>query len=113
MKDEIQNRAFYDAGERTFTFVRTQDVEPILEQNKEYRSQEQHSDWGRHIASVPLVVIEQWLHEEWNNGNTGIKWGDEEFDRLLKRKLEDPDNAYLRTDKKAPIAGWTHRNTLP
>lgn len=104
---DIVSTPHYDPDERKFTIVRVQDVEPILDQNKAYRAEDQKSDWGRHIGSVPLIVIEQWLHEEWNKGNTNIKWGDEEFERLIWRKLYDPDNAYLRTDKKSPLAGWS------
>jgi hypothetical protein len=107
LSTDIINKAFYDAGERKFTFVRTQDVEPILDQNKAFRSMEQTSDTFRHTAQVPMVLIEQWLQEEWRKGNTTIKFGSEECDLLIYAKLQDPDYAYLRTDMKSPMAGWS------
>ena len=97
----------WDEGEKKTTFVRVQDVEPILEQNKVDRSLEQRSDWGRHVARIPNVIIEQWLHEEMDKGNTMLRLGTAEFDALIKRKLADPDWAFLRTDKPALQAGWS------
>lgn len=75
-----------------------QDVEPILERNKQLRSMEQRSDWGRHIASIPNVTITQWLNEEYARGNVDLRLGSKEFDQLVAKKLRDPDYAYLRTD---------------
>jgi hypothetical protein len=75
-----------------------QDVEPILEQNKQLRSQEQRSDWGRHVASIPNVIMTRWLNEEWTKGNLTLKAFGPEMDALVERKLKDPDWAWLRTD---------------
>jgi len=75
-----------------------QDVEPILEHNKELRTQSQKSDWGRHVAKIPNVIITRWLNEEWARGNLGLRPFTREFDELVKRKLADPDWKYLRTD---------------
>lgn len=88
-----------DHNEKTTTFGRTQDVEPYLEHNKLLRSMPQKSDWGRHIASIPNVIIERWLNEEHARGNIGLRLYSREFDELIARKLRDPDWAYLRTDK--------------
>jgi hypothetical protein len=77
-----------------------QDVEPILEQNKQLRSQEQCSDWGRHIASIPNVIMTRWLNEEWTKGNLTLKAFGPEMDALVEKKLRDPDWAWLRTDNK-------------
>lgn len=97
---EIVNKAFYDAGERKFTFLRVQDVEPIIDDNKRLQAQSQRSDWGRHIATIPNIFLEKWLHEELDRGNVGLRLGSKEFDALIKRKLEDPDYRYLRTDSR-------------
>ena len=75
----------------------TQDVEPILEHNKRLRAEPQRSDWGRHVASIPNVILVQWLNEEQARGNTGLRMFPHEFDALVARKLADPDWAYLRT----------------
>ena len=76
----------------------TQDVEPILENNKRLRSERQVSDWGRHIADIPNVIVAQWLNEEYARGNTQLRPFTPEFDLLVQKKLRDPEWAYLRTD---------------
>ena len=93
----IVNKAFYDAGERSFTFVGVQDVEPYLEQNKQLRSMEQKGEW-RHTSTIPNIVLTQWLHEELDRGHVGLRLGSKEFSEIIQRKLNDPDWAYLRTD---------------
>lgn len=102
---DIVNRAFFDRSERKFTFARVQDVEPILEQNKELRSYRQESDFCRHKATIPNVLIEKWLHEELDKGNVTLKLDSEEFERLIDRKLKDPDYAYLLT-ASAQVQGF-------
>jgi hypothetical protein len=77
----------------------TQDVEPILEHNKQLRREPQRSDWGRHVATIPNVILVRWLNEERARGNTGLRMFTREFDEIVARKLRDPDWAYLRTDK--------------
>ena len=76
-----------------------EDVEQILERNKQLRGEPQRSDWGRHVASIPNVILIQWLNEEHARGNTGLRMFTRGFDELIARKLADPDWAYLRTDK--------------
>jgi hypothetical protein len=76
-----------------------QDVEDIVERNKAIQSLPQRSDWGRHVASIPLNIINQWLNEEWARGNVSLRMAGPEFDELLERKLRDPDWRYLRTDR--------------
>jgi hypothetical protein len=62
------------------------------------RSQPQTSDWGRHIASIPNVILVKWLNEEHARGNVALRLFSEEFNRLIAKKLKDPEWAYLRTD---------------
>jgi hypothetical protein len=92
-----------DRADRRIIAVTTQDVEPILERNKLLRSMPQpprrRADWGRHIASIPNVILVQWLNEEYAAGNTALRMFTAEFNELVARKLRDPDWAYLRTDK--------------
>lgn len=96
---EVEKRAFYDASERAFTFLQVQDVEPILDRNKELRSIEQTGDWGRHVATIPNVVLMQWLNEEYERGNVGLRMYSAEFDQLVARKLQDSDFRNFRTDR--------------
>ena len=77
----------------------TQDVEPILERNQHQRAEQQRSDWARHVATIPNVILLKWLNEAHARGNTGLRMFTKEFDALVKRKLEDPDWKYLRTDR--------------
>ncbi len=74
----VQRKLHIDRGEKTFTVVNTQDVEPILEHNKEARAK----------------------------GNIDLQMYSPEFDKIVERKLADPDWAYLRTDKPAAMNGW-------
>jgi hypothetical protein len=71
----------------------TQDVEPILENNALLRSQPQRSDWAREIAEIPNVILVQWANE------SGLRPFTPEFNRLVRRKLEDPDWKHLRVDR--------------
>lgn len=93
--------------EETLTFVNVQDVEPILDLNKAQRSEDQHSDWGRRVARIPNAIMLQWFYEEHAKGNTSLQMYSEEFDRIVALKLQDPDWAYLRTDKPKLQAGWS------
>jgi hypothetical protein len=103
----VETRFHLDRGGQDIAIERVQDVEDILARNRELRAQEQRSDWGRHIASIPCVILERWLNDEAARGNQTIRWGSKEFDALVARKLRDPDWAYLRTDKRALTVGWT------
>lgn len=95
----IETRLHLDRTEKLIIAETIQDVEPILEHNKALRSMDQPSDWGRHIASIPNVIITKWLNEAWAEGNTQLRPFSPEFDLIVKKKLQDPDWKYLRTDK--------------
>ena len=86
----------------------TQDVEDIIENNKRLQNTPQKSDWGRHIADIPNNFINKWLNEAWAAGNVNMKMFDEDFNRMVKMKLDDPDWKWLRTDDKALSfkTGW-------
>ncbi len=88
-------RPHFESDGRTFHVEHVQDVEPILERNAQLRAEPQRSDWGRHIASIPNVIIARWMNE------TGIMPFTKEFDEIVARKLKDPEWAYLRTDNAA------------
>lgn len=87
------------AREKTIVVVSEDDVEDVLERNKVLRSLPQKSDWGRHVASIPSIILVQWLNEEYQRGNNTIKFLSAEWDKLVAKKLSDPDWAYLRVDK--------------
>lgn len=85
---------FHPNTDGTFTIERVQDVEPILDHNKALQNERQRSDWGRQVASIPLVIIEKWANEE---GANLLAMGKDEAAAFLKRKLADPDWKWLRT----------------
>lgn len=91
-------RFHLDSNGNDFAVEHVQDVAPILEHNKKLRSMEQKSDWGRHVASIPNVIMARWLYEEYERGNVSIRMFGPEMDALVERKLKDPNWAYLRTD---------------
>ena len=86
------------ARDSTITVYQEDDVEPIIEQNKRLQNDPQKSDLGRHIGTIPNVILMQWLNAEWARGNTSMKFMDEEFNKMVAKKLHDPEWAYLRTD---------------
>lgn len=85
--------------EGDLTTERWQDCEDIIERNKQLKNEPQKSDWGRHIASIPCIFLEKWLNEEFADTGHLIKLWGPEMDEIIKRKLRDPDYAFLRTDK--------------
>ena len=93
----MENRILLDRADKRIITVDTQDVEPILEQNALDRTTQQRHDCARKVATVPNVILTQWLYEEHNRGNK-IRMFSKEFYELVYRKLSDPDWAKLRTD---------------
>lgn len=94
-----------DRSDEKIVVESVQDVEPVLDWNKVLRSVPQRSDWGRHVASIPLIILQKWLDEEFRRGHS-IRWYSEEFDELVDRKLRDPEWKYLRTDGHNFNLGW-------
>lgn len=103
----ILSRIHVQPSERAYTFERVQDVEPILEHNKALASESQNGDWGKHVARVPMVIIEKWLNDDNAKGNP-IRYLGPGFDEWLKKKLDDPDNRAWRVDNPSnPFhLGW-------
>mgnify|MGYP000081722652 CR=1 FL=1 len=71
--------------------LRSQDVEPILDQNARLRSAD-YAPGGdfRHAGRIPFVVAEEWARE------CGHKIGTKPFAQYVKKKLMDGDFAKLR-----------------
>ena len=92
----MRSRIHLDADGDALTIEHVQDVEPILERNKALCGEAQSSDWGRHIATIPNVVIVKWMNEE---GADVLRMSGEEFGAFIRRKLDDPDWRHLRVDK--------------
>lgn len=96
---EVKTRMFGDGGK--LVVHRVQDVEPCLEQNK--REITEAPSWRpyasgkrdnamRKVASIPLIVAEQWLKEGINVFST-----EPEQRRRVAQKLNSNEYAHLRT----------------
>ncbi len=95
---EVFTQGIRDRTENKIHFRRVQDVEPIIEANKALQNTTQKSDWGRHIARIPNVILEKWINED---GVNYLALPAEEFGKMIKRKLRDPDYRWLLvTDKQ-------------
>jgi hypothetical protein len=78
--------------------ARTQDVEPVLEANKRRMNdapglksgQVYQDEVFNKVASIPMVVVEQWMKE-------GIDIFNPDHADAVNRKLNDPEYRYLRT----------------
>ena len=96
-EDGVSSTFHYDPDGDQSTVRTVQDVEPILENNK--RLQTLNDGYTadrslRRVASIPLVVVQQWMKED------GVNWlalPKEEQTVYLRRKLNDPQWRYLRT----------------
>lgn len=94
-----------DASDNRITIYSEDDVQEVLDHNKACQTIEQRSDWGRHVAKIPTVILTRWLNEEWAKGNTTIRSLGAEFDDLIARKLQDPEWKFLRTDCRTSMVG--------
>lgn len=78
-----------------------QDVEGILDINKDARNHGRASpggkSLGRHVATVPNSIIYKWLSED------GVDVYDSDHQDGIAKKLNDPDWAYLRVDNRSHI----------
>ena len=89
----IGTRFAWQPSTETLLVERVQDVEPILEHNKKlYSLNDGYSPSRelRRVASIPLVVVEQWMKE-------GIDVYNRDHWPAVKRKLNDHENLFLRT----------------
>jgi hypothetical protein len=89
---EVSTLLVQDRSERVLTVLRVQDCEPIVENNKRLQNEPQKSETFRQVASIPNVIIEQWLIE------TGLERAGPEFWEFATRRImTDPDWKWLRT----------------
>lgn len=105
----IDTRFHFDSSERKIHVERVDDVEDIVENNKRLQSEPQKSDWGRHVANVPLIFIEKELNREHARGNTSLRYLGPGFDEWFKRTfLDNPDYRDFRVDNPSnPFhLGW-------
>lgn len=91
---DIETRVHRDSSDGSLIFERWQDCEAIIEANKRLANDPIRRDWGRHIATIPAVILEKWIRDD---GVNYLALPKDEFHRLVARKLRDPEWAHLRT----------------
>jgi hypothetical protein len=74
----------------------TQDVEAIVEDNKR-RQSERPTGFFRKLASVPTVVLYQWMLKDGIAPGVFMRMKKAEKMAWYRRHLNDSDNKYLRT----------------
>lgn len=86
---------YHPRPEGGFVIEHTDDVEDVIEFNKALRNtpQSRKSDF-RHVASIPPIFLLKWSREE---GVDYFQLPGPEFAARIKRKLNDPSYAFLRT----------------
>jgi hypothetical protein len=89
----VMTTYMHDEMSDTLTIKTSADVEANIEANKREYLDNQHSRFGdmKRVASIPVVVMEKWIAED------GINYMAPEHMNALRRKLNDPDNKFLRT----------------
>ena len=97
-EDWVTTRAVVDEDGDRLTVVREQDVEAILDHNKALQN-DGSNGYGatrdmRKVASIPLVVVEQWIKED---GVNLLHLSGPEKNAYLRKKLNDPDNRFFKT----------------
>lgn len=86
----------HDEMDDKLHIAHSQDVSPIIESNRRaYNASEndKYSDWNR-VASIPAVVVMEWMKEGIN-----VMAPTYEDQKKIKKKLNSPEYAYLRTRK--------------
>jgi hypothetical protein len=99
MTDAVRTDIVLDRADGRLIVASEQDVEPVLEHNAALRAEPQRRDWGRHVATIPNVILLRWLNEEYARGNVSLRPFTAEFNALVQRKLADPDWKHLRVDR--------------
>lgn len=88
-------KTIFHGGDDDVTIERVQDVEGILEENKRVYDEDQNRKaFGRRVASIPNIVIEQWMKEGINIFNMN---SDPDVRKKIFMKLNSPDWKHLRT----------------
>ncbi len=95
----------FKVDKREVVVYSNDDVEAYLEDNKRLRATPQQSDWGRHIASIPNIIMVKWLNEARQHGRT-VRYLSPEWDEIVAQKLKDPEWAYLRVDGPSQVVGY-------
>ena len=91
---QIVEHIHHDQSEDKLTSAHTQDVSAALEANKRARANAEGHRMGDmvRVASIPSIVAIEWMKEGIN-----VMAPNREDLKRIKKKLNSPDYAYLRT----------------
>lgn len=98
----IQTTRKFDQDGRILT-KSSQDIGGIIEQNKRDQNDSDFMNGFtpegdmKHVARVPLVVWQEWWREECRRRGKRIPIYGREMQKVVRVKLNDPDNKFLRT----------------
>jgi hypothetical protein len=87
----------HDEMDDKLHIAHAQDVSPIIRSNrKSFNASEKSDKWGdwNRVASIPAVVVMEWMKEGIN-----VMAPTYEDQKKIKKKLNSPEYAYLRTRK--------------
>lgn len=86
-------RHLYDDLTDTLVIHKATDIEANIEANKREYRDNSHARFGdlKKVASIPEDLMAKWIAED------GINYMKPEHAAALRRKLNDPDNRFLRT----------------
>lgn len=89
----VITRHHYDETEDRTVIHQSADVEANINANKREYIDNANAKFGdmKKVASIPMIIVDKWCAED------GINYLAPENVNALKRKLNDPDNRFLRT----------------
>lgn len=89
----VMTTYIHDEASDLLVIKTSADVEANIEANKREYSDNANARFGdmKRVASIPVVVMEKWIAED------GINYMAPEHKDALRRKLNDPDNRFMRT----------------
>lgn len=85
---------FHKDSDKGFKLETTQDVSAIIDQNRALQNEavaKGQSGEMWHAATVPMVILQKWATD------AGLAMNDKAFGEVVKKKLNDPDNRFMRT----------------
>jgi len=91
---ELREYIHHDKHEDKLTIAHSQDVTAALDANKKARADAEGRKMGEmeRVASIPAVVVMEWMKEGIN-----VMAPNREDLKRMKKKLNSPEYAYLRT----------------
>lgn len=92
---ELKSHIVHDEIEDKLHVAHTQDIAPIIADNIARSNEiDKHAKYGEtaRVASIPMVVVLQWMQEGINVMNPTY-----EDQKKIKQRLNSPEYAYLRT----------------